>query len=383
MTTVTTRPPQSTLVATRVLYVSFELGTTWKLAFTTGLGQRPRMRGVPARALDRVDGEIARAKRHFGLPADGRVMSCYEAGRDGFWLHRALVARGIENVVVDSSSIEVNRRARRVKADGPDAEKLVMMLVRYADGDRRTWKVVHVPSDTDEHRRELNRELEAATRDRTRITNRMKGLLAKEGVSLPLRGDVAAALAAVRRWDGTPLPAPLLARLERDAEFVAHLTRRLGDLRAERRRQLQRPAPDDSVATQQMRALYAVRGIGHAGAHTYVREFFGWRRFRNRREVGALAGLAPTPHSSGAIQRELGMSKAGNRRVRYLAIELAWMWLKHQPASALTRWYQHRFGAGGSRGRRIGLVALARKVLIALWRYLETGVLPEGVLLKA
>jgi hypothetical protein len=143
------------------LYLSFELGATWKLGFTSGLGQRPRMRGMVARTLDRLDDEIARAKRRFGLPATARVMSCYEAGRDGFWLHRALVARGIDNRVVDSSSIEVNRRARRVKDDGPDAEKLVLMLVRFAEGDRRVWKVVQVPTEADEDRRTLNRELDA------------------------------------------------------------------------------------------------------------------------------------------------------------------------------------------------------------------------------
>jgi transposase len=378
------------------LYLSLELGTTWKLAFTPGLGQRPRVRGIAARALDRLDHEIASAKRRFALPAAARVVSCYEAGRDGFWLHRALVARGIENRVVDSSSIEVNRRARRVKDDGPDAEKLVLMLVRFAEGDRRVWKVVTVPTEADEDRRTLNRELDALTRDRTAFVNRLHGLLATQGVRLELTGDVSAKLAAVRRWDGTPVPAELQARLGREWASVGHLTERIDGLKAERRRRLQAaldraPAGERESASREsgearadeyLRRLYALRGIGETGAWTYVREFFGWREFRNRRQVGGLAGLTPTSYSSGASRRELGVSKAGNRYIRYLAVELAWIWVRYQPQSALSRWYQARFGHGSSRLRRIGIVALARKLLIALWRYLETGVVPEGAMLK-
>jgi transposase len=374
-----------------------ELGTTWKLAFTAGLGQRPRVRGIAARALDRLEDEIARAKRRFALPATARVVSCYEAGRDGFWLHRALHARGVENHVVASSSIEVNRRARRVKDDGPDAEKLVLMLVRFVAGDRRVWKVVHVPSERDEDRRTLNRELDAVTRDRTAVMNRLHGLLATQGVRVELRGDVPATLAAVRRWDGTPVPAELHARLGREWASVVSLTERIELLKAERRRRLHAAIesasagtsdgaaardPTEARANEYLRRLSAVRGIGETGAWTYVREFFGWREFRNRRQVGGLAGLTPTSYSSGASRRELGVSKAGNRYMRYLAVELAWIWLRYQPQSALSRWYQQRFGHGSSRLRRIGIVALARKLLIALWRYLETGVVPDGAMLK-
>ena len=386
MSTMTTRRVEGEGSAphARALYLALELGDTWKLAFTTGLGQRPRVRGLAARDLAKLEAEIALAQKRFGLPPGTRVVSCYEAGRDGFWLHRALVARGIENHVVDSSSIEVNRRARRAKADRLDAEKLALMLVRFCAGDGRVWHVVRVPSDAEEHQRELNREIDAVTRDRTALINRMHGLLAKEGVSLSWRGEVGAALSAVRRWDGSPLPAALLARLERDAEDVAQLSARLRTVKQVRRRELRAvPAGADADATRQMQQLYGLRGIGDAGAYTYVREFFGWRRFTNRRQVGGLAGLAPTPYASGASTREQGMSKAGNRRVRYLAVELAWIWLRQQPRSALSQWYQRRFGTGSSRLRRIGIVALARKLLIALWRYLETGVVPEGALLKA
>ena len=335
------------------LYLSLELGTTWKLAFTSGLGQRPRVRGIAAGALERLDAEIASAKRRFALPTAARVVSCYEAGRDGFWLHRALRARGIENRVVDSSSIEVNRRARRVKDDGPDAEKLVLMLVRFAEGDRRVWKVVTVPTAADEDRRTLHRELDALTRDRTAFVNRLHGLLASQGVRLELTGEVPAKLTAARCWDGTPLPAELHARLGREWTSVVHLTARIDELKAERRRRLQAALedaadgeaseasePSDARAAEYLRRLYALRGIGDTGAWTYVREFFGWREFRNRRQVGGLAGLTPTSYSSEASRRELGVSKAGNRYIRYLAVELAWIWVRYQPQSALSRWYQ-------------------------------------------
>jgi transposase len=251
-----------------------------------------------------------------------------------------------------------------------------------------------VPTEADEDGRTLNRELDALTRDRTAVVNRLHGLLATQGVRLELTGDVPAKLTAARRWDGTPLPADLHARLGREWTSVGHLTERIDGLKAERRRRLQlalagAPASEseprdlrEARAAEFLRRLYALRGIGETGAWTYVREFFGWREFRNRRQVGGLAGLTPTSYSSGASRRELGVSKAGNRYIRYLAVELAWIWVRYQPQSALSRWYQARFGHGSSRLRRIGIVALARKLLIALWRYLETGVVPEGAMLK-
>jgi len=374
----TTRESAST--ASAVLYLSFELGERdWKLAFTIGLGQRPRHRTIRAGQLRVLDDELVRARQRFGLSADALVRSCYEAGRDGFWLHRALVARGIDNVVVDASSIEVNRRARRAKSDRLDNEKLNEMLVRYHAGERRGWHVVRVPSEADEDRRHLERERQTLIQDRTRLRNRIQGLLATHGVTLRLGGDGAAALGTARRGDGTTLPAGLVARLQREWARLTAVSAAITALEAERAQAMTAP----TVTAQCSRHLAQLRAIGPTFAWTLASELFGWRTFRNRREVGGLVGLTPTPSQSGAERRELGIAKSGDPHLRALAVELAWLWLRYQPQSALSQWYQTRYAGGGPRLRRIGIVALARKLVIALWRYVAVNQLPEGALLKA
>lgn len=363
------------------LYVAFELGNTeWKLAMTPSMAQPPLVRTMPARALAQLDAELTRAKQHFGVPETAAVRTCYEAGRDGFWLHHALAHRGIRNDVVDSSSIEVNRRRRRAKTDRLDARKLVTMLVRAATGERQVWSVVRVPTVEEEDRRHVHRELLVARRDRARHTTRIKGLLATHGVPLTKIQELPLHLETARRWDGTPLPPRLCARLEREWDARRGETRRIRDLLAERRALLQTP---DDPAIAQVRQLQQLRGIGPDSAWLYVMEFFSWRQFRNRRQVGGLAGLTDTPYQSGDADHAQGISKAGNRWVRALAIDTAWAWLRYQPQSALARWYQTKFGTGSSRIRKIGIVALARKLLIAFWRYLDTGVVPEGAVLRA
>jgi transposase len=371
-----TRPP-----ALSTLSVAFELGNTdWKLAVTPGLEVAPLVRTIPARDLSRLEAELTRAKAHFGLPAAAPVRSCYEAGRDGFWLHRALVSRGIANVIVDSSSIEVNRRRRRTKTDRLDACKLVTMLLRAAVGEKKVWSVVNVPTVAAEDRRQVHRELLFARRDRSRHTNRIKGLLASHGVPLTRLRDLPAHLATARLWDGSALPPLVCARLTRDWETIRAYTTRIRALKHERRALL-RVTDDPAIA--QVRRLNQLRGVGIDGAWLYVMEFFAWRQFRNRRQVGGLAGLTDTHYQSGDSQHEQGISKAGNRWVRALAINTAWAWLRYQPRSELARWYQRKFGHGNGRLRKIGIVALARKLLIAFWRYLETGVVPEGAMLRA
>ncbi len=380
MRPVTTSKTQS-MASPAVLYLAFDLGDRrWKLAFTTGLGQRPRVRTIPARDLEQLDHELARARTRFGLREDARVVSCYEAGRDGFWLHRALVARGIANHVVDAASIEVNRRARRAKADRLDAEKLVLMLVRAEHGDPRTWRTVQAPTPEAEDARQLHRELDALVCERTAKRNRIHELLATQGVHLSLTSEGVAALATARCWDGAPLPPALGARLVREWRDVEYLTQRIEAVKALRDGAI---ASDASPAYQQIRQLMRLRAVGPTIATVLVLEFFSWRAFRNRRQVGGCAGLTPTPFQTGTSLRELGISKAGNRYVRYLAIELAWSWLRWQPQSALSQWYRRRFGEGGPARRRVGIVALARKLLIAMWRYVTTDELPEGTVLKA
>lgn len=362
------------------LYLSLELGERhWKLAFTIGLGQRPRHRTIPAGDLTRLDGEIAGARHRFHLPATARVVSCYEAGRDGFWVHRALLARAIANVIVDASSIEVNRRARRAKSDRLDNVKLNEMLVRYHAGEQRVWHVVPVPSEAEEDQRHLERERQTLIQEQTRLRNRLQGLLATHGVTVRLTGDVRAALGAARRWDGTPVPAGLLARARREWGRLEAVAQAIAALETERATALAGATATASCA----RHLQQLRAVGPTIAWTFASEVFGWRSFQNRRQVGSLLGLTPTPAQSGAERRELGIAKSGNPQLRALAVEFAWLWVRYQPQSALSRWYQARYARGGPRLRRIGIVALARKLVIALWRYVAFDQVPEGAVQRA
>lgn len=363
------------------LYLAFELGVKeWKLGFSTGLGQKARRRTIPARNLERLQEEIAAAKKRFALSEGAPVMSCYEAGRDGFWLHRYLTHVGIRNLVVDSSSIEVNRRLRRTKSDRLDVEKLLTMLIRFQLGEKKIWSVLHVPSAEDEDRRQLHRELRTLKKEKGRTTNRIKGLLANQGIRLEAPMKLSdSQLETIRLWDGAPLPPALKSRLRRDWKHVLFLKQQIATLESERNRILKK---SNEPNVQKVQQLALLRGIGENGSWVFVQEFFGWRKFRNRREIGSLSGLTPTPYQSGELMHEQGISKAGNRHVQVMAVELAWCWLRFQPDSKLSLWFMKRFADGGPVARKIGIVALARRLLIDLWRFLETGVIPEGAQLK-
>jgi transposase len=375
--TATTHSTQSS--GSQTLFLSLELSkSTWRLTCSIGPGVAPRERRIAAGSEAAFITELAHAKRRFGLAADAPVRSCYEAGRDGFWVHRWLAGLGVDNVVVDSSSIEVPRRARRTKTDRIDGRKLLAMLVRVTSGERGVWKVVHVPSEAEEDRRHLARTLRAVKSDRTRAINRVRGLLATQGVTVAgslRRCDVT----RVHGWNGHPLLPGLQRRLARECEHLAALSQQVRAFEVEQRAAVRRPS---EVAAEQARRLRQLNGVGWNAAWLYASEIFSWRAIRNGRELSALAGLVAAPYQSGATQTTPGITKAGNRQWRTMAVELAWGWLRYQPTSALTRWYLERFHAGGPRTRRIGIVALARKLLIALWRYLEHGVLPEGAQLK-
>jgi transposase len=374
-----TRGSESTAPAGGLL-LAFELGQrSWKLGFTGGMGQRPRIRQIPAGAVTALMTEIERAKKRLGLPSDAPVTSCYEAGRDGFWLHRFLVAHGITNYVVDSSSIEVDRRARRTKTDRLDLVGLVSLLARYVLGDRRAWRVVRVPTMADEDARHLPRTLEALTQDRTRLVNRLKSLLATQGLSLAIDAQFLNRLAGTHLWDGAPVPPGLQERLSRTWTLLQAVNGQIRNLKA---LQLTRPETVTSATSRAAAQLLTVRAIGPVGASVLATEIFGWRRIRNGRELGALVGLVPAPYQSGETDYDQGITRAGNAHVRRVIVQLAWGWIHHQRDSALTHWYQQRFGTGGKRLRKIGIVALARKLLIALWRYLETGMVPDGARLK-
>ena len=383
MTNETTR--QHSNESTSVLYLAFELSSkNWKLGFSIGFGQKPRIRTVGAGDLSALNVEIGAARRRFALPTDCPVVSCYEAGRDGFWLHRFLTREGVNNFVVDSSSIEVNRRKRRAKADRLDVQSLVRMLMRYRNGEDKLWSVVRVPAVEEEDRRQLHRELAALEKEKNRTSNRIRGLLATQGVRLGNRKDLRdEQLDSIRLWDGTPLPPGLKSRIGREWAHLLFLKGQICELKRQRQSALrgkdQTDAEPDMVKIQQ---LLLLRAIGPVSAWLLVRELFGWRRFKNRRQVGSLSGLTPTPFQSGTTNYEQGISKAGIVPVRKIAIELAWSWLRYQPGSKLTLWYNERFANAGKKARKVGIVALARRLLIELWRYLETGAPPEGAELK-
>jgi transposase len=368
------------MTTTKTLYVALELGEDKVLlACATEAAEKPRFRSVPARDLERLAAEIAKAKERFRLPADAPVRTCYEAGRDGFWLHRALSSRGIGNVVVDSSSIEVDRRRKRVKSDPVDAAKLLNLLCRYHGGARKVWRVVQVPTVADEERRQLHRGLKDLQRQQTQCSNRIKGLLASCGLEAAVDADFRTTLAALRDWAGQPVPGGLQQRLLQEYAVWEALHREVREAANEQERRLrtgQEPYLD------QVRRLMGLKAVGVRSAWILVAELFAWRGIQNGKELGALVGLVPMPYNSGKSEREQGISKAGNKHVRGLIVELAWLWLRWQPGSALSRWYERRFGSGNKRARKVGIVALARKLLIALWRYLEQGELPEGAVEK-
>ena len=365
----------------KTLYLGLELSNTkWKLAFSNG--SKNRFLTINARELNRFRLEVDASKKLLGLGNNGQIMSCYEAGRDGFWIHRFLVDESIENIVVDSASIEVNRRSRRAKTDRLDARKLVGMLMRYHNGEKKLWAVVRVPSVADEDARQLHRDIQVLKRERTMHCSRISGLLAQQGIYIknPCRRNLSKILSLVCCWDGQPVPAELRVRIDREFERLQMVTEQIKLLEKERERRLKDPK---TISLQQIVKLQRLRGIGTQSSWLFVMEFYGWRQFRHRREIAALSGLAPTPYDSGSRTRDQGISKAGNPRVRAMSIEIAWAWLRFQPESKLSRWFEQRFAAGGKRMRRIGIVAVARRLLIDLWRYLEKDIMPEGAVLKS
>lgn len=363
-----------------VLYMAIELSARrWQLAFGLGLATPSRRRVIAAGDEVALRQEIAAAQQRFGVGATAVVRSCYEAGRDGFWVHRLLERIGVINVVVDSASIEVSRRRRRAKTDRLDAEALLRRLIRYWLGERDQWKVVHVPSEAIEDARHHERSLAMLTAERTRYRNRLHGVLATHGLRVRLTRAFGARLATLATPDGRALPPGVVARLQLTWHLLQAVEGALATARAAQAAEAQEGTTAAAVRTQRLRRL---KGIRVHSAAVLAKELFS-RDLRNRREVGALSGFVPVPYQSGEAGHDQGISRAGLKAVRRLLVEVAWSWVRWQPDSALTRWYRTRFATGGARLRRIGIVALARKLVIALWRYSEHGVVPEGAALRA
>jgi transposase len=319
-----------------------------------------------------------KAEQQLGRPV--RLVTIQEAGRDGFWIHRLLEAAGIQSQIVDPASLAVPRRHRRAKTDAVDVALLMRTLLAWLRGERRVCAMVRVPSVEDEDARRLSRERERLVRERTQHVNRIKALLATQGILdfQPTRKDARQRLDHVTTGDGRPVPARLKAELVREMDRLDLVARHIAEIE---------DARDAAVAEARACGgkaglLVRLKGIGPECATVLQQEAF-YRRFSNRREVAAYAGLVPSPWQSGGTDHEQGISKSGNARLRGTMTELAWLWVRHQPGSALSVWFRERVGDAKGRRRRIAIVAVARKLLVALWRYVEHGILPEGAELKA
>jgi len=363
------------------LYVAVELSTKdWWLTMSSGPGaKRVRLRVRPGDREALVTA-LQQGKARLGLAPMVAVRSCYEAGRDGFWPHRLLATLGVRNLVVDSSSIEVPRRARRAKTDRLDGEKLLRLLLRYWGGEWDCWQVVHVPTPGAEDARHASRSVTTLQQERTRYRNRIHSLLALHGVvKLRIDDRFAARLAAARDWAGELLGPALQARvLETWRLLQAVEVERRARRRAERARVVGAATVGDAIAHQ----LTRLSGVA-ARAATVLADELVSRDLRNRRQVGALTGLVSAPYQSGETHLDQGLSRGGLPAVRRIAVQLAWAWLRYQPTSALSRWYHARFGRSSPGQRRLGIVALARRLMIALWRYVTRGIVPEEAVLKA
>lgn len=364
-----------------ILYLAFELSRRkWKLGFSDGKSTAIRQVTISARDLQSLGEQIEKAKQRFGMGATVRVRSCYEAGREGFWLHRALTGKGIENIVVDASSIEVNRRQRRAKTDRMDVEKLVRQLIRYARGERDVWRVVRVPDAEAEDLRQTHRELETLKEERAQHRLRIQSLLFTQGIDLKVGARFSKKLDGLRCWNQQPIPTQMKRRIEDECHRLQLVEAQIREIQKAQSERVKRAEQDQVI--EKVCKLQQLIGIGLGSSWIFVMELFGWRQFKNRRELAGAVGLTPTPYNSGDSVREQGISRAGSRRVRRLLIEIAWCWLRLQPNSKLSHWYKQRFAGGGARMRRIGIVAMSRRLLIDLWRYVELGQIPAGAQLK-
>lgn len=380
-------PPTAIRTDLGAIFVSLEFSrATWLVtSLSPGAGEKMSRHSVRggdlAGLLDRFaslrDRALARTGTVFPL------VVIQEAGLDGFWLHRALEREGIESHVVDAASIATSRRRRRAKTDRIDGEALVRALLAHKRGEPRVCAMVHVPTPEEEDRRRSCRELKTLVGERVRHANRVRGVLFAQGVGDydPRRPDRRVRLEALRTGDGRPLPRHLTAMVAREIDLLDLLDAQIDQVRAERDALVAaelEARPDRAIMTP----LLALKGIGPGFAGVLWSEGL-FRHFDNRRQLAAYAGLAPTPWQSGSINHEQGVSKAGNPRPRATLVEMAWLWLRHQPGSAPARWYHDRVQRNGGRLKKVAIVALARKLLVAVWKYVTAGVVIEGAAMKS
>jgi len=366
------------------IFVSLELSrSTWLItSLSPSGGEKMSKHSVPAGDICGLLARFSELRRKT-FARTGKsfpIIVIQEAGLDGFWVHRVLQNEGIKSHVVDPASIATSRRRRRAKTDRIDGEALLRTLLAYKRGEPRVCAMIKAPSPEEEDRRRLCRERKVLTNERVLHVNRIKGLLFSQGVSgfEPLRRDRRQRLDELRTGDGRPLPKHLKAQISRELDRLELLLVQIKAVEVER---------DALLAAQQVAALAPaamlldIKGIGPEFAAVLWSEGL-FRHFDNRRQVASYAGLAPTPWQSGSVAREQGVSKAGNPRLRTTLIQLAWLWLRHQPQSALALWFEERVRRNGGRLKKTTIVALARKLLVALWKYVTAGVVIEGAVMK-
>jgi transposase len=364
------------------VYVVFELSKSkWQLGVMTPGAQkmsRYRIEGGNLAELSHVLAKVRAKAEQQGQPV--RVLSCYEAGLDGHWLHRWLTDNGIVNSEVDASSIEVNRRARRAKTDRIDLALLMRAFLAYLRGEPGVCSMVRVPMPEDEDRKRRTRERERLLTERTGHTNRIKGLLHGQGIrdAQPLMPNFLSNLDQMRTGDGRAVPPRLRDEIRREHERLLVAHKQIKTIEAENSAAYREPAEGSVEAKAAL--LVKLKAVGPQTAQVLTNEVF-YRDFKNRRQVGSCFGLTDTPYDSGDSRRQQGISKAGNHRARKAAIEFAWLWLRYQPDSELSRWFVQRVGNVKGRIRKIAIVALARKLMVALWRYLQTGLVPVGAVM--
>lgn len=383
-----TNEPTAIRTQLGAIFVSLELSrSTWLItSLSPGNGEKMSRHSVPAGDTGALLARFAELKRKAAMRTgqDYPIITIQEAGLDGFWIHRVLQGEGIESHVVDAASIAAPRRQRRAKTDKIDGEGLLRALLAYKRGEPRVCAMVIAPSPEEEDRRRIGRERQTLIAERVRHVNRIKGLLFSQGISgyAPLRRDRRLRFAAMRTGDGREMPEHMKAQISRELDRLELLLGQIKAVEAARDALLAEADKSKHEAAgvpHPVAMLMGVKGIGEEFAAVLWLEAF-CRSFSNRRQVAAYAGLAATPWRSGSILHEQGVSKAGNPRLRRTMVQLAWLWLRHQPQSALARWFKER--TKGGVGRKTAIVALARKLLVALWKYVSAGVAIEGAVMK-
>jgi transposase len=362
------------------LYIAMDLSKkTWVIAF--GDGKKIRRQTVVARDLEGMKDAIKKEKYKLKLDDKCKVVSCYEAGRDGFWIHRWLKSIGVENNVVDAASIEKSSR-KTAKTDRLDSEFLLRKLIQYyRDDDLKVWRVVNVPDEKVENERLSHRELQRLKKERSRLVTRLRSQLFSQGIVFDdnINGTFLTKFKKLRNWKKEPVTDSVKKEVLRLHGRIAQLELHIKEILDERALKLKSP---ETQIEKTAALLISLCGIGDTSAWLLASEFFGWRKFKNGRQVGSLAGLTGIPYASGDVHKESGITKAGNPRIRWIAIELAWSWTRWQPNSYLTKWFNERFGKDSGRMRRVGIVALARKLLVALWKFVDFGEVPNDAVMK-